>query len=303
MGEPASRLGHGIERAKYNQCRSHGLPPASLDEVKPTGRIERAARRPQGHLGRAPSTTHPAGHRPGTARADALRHAQRCRAPALRAPLRAARPRRSPGPGLRGPGAAGTTPGSLAGGAGGGGAGGVGSSGAPVPPRPLRSTSPHPGRRRLASRAPARSRARLRAACHEVRRGPSGRGPRGVLGPDGPCRRGRAGDLRGQAGRAGRGGGQPRVDPHDLRAGPCRDPRGDARRGRRRARGPRDFRQPLRARVLPALGTHRGRHLPRPAFPGRRRAGPPPPPSRDTDRNYPRRAARRTHPARRVPVV
>jgi murein DD-endopeptidase MepM/ murein hydrolase activator NlpD len=40
VDEPASRLGHGDERAKYNQCCVHGLPPASLDETSPVGRIE-----------------------------------------------------------------------------------------------------------------------------------------------------------------------------------------------------------------------------------------------------------------------
>ena len=40
MGEPANRFGHGDERAKYNQCFSHGLPRASLDEICPNERIE-----------------------------------------------------------------------------------------------------------------------------------------------------------------------------------------------------------------------------------------------------------------------
>ena len=51
VDEPASRFGHGDERAKYNLCCLHGLPPSSLDETGPTGRIGWAAYPPQSPLG------------------------------------------------------------------------------------------------------------------------------------------------------------------------------------------------------------------------------------------------------------
>ena len=109
---------------------------------------------------------------------------------------------------------------------------------------------------------------------------PYGAGHRGVdlLGarrPAGARGAARHGHLRRPAGRPRGRRGRPRRHPHDLRAGHRHRRRRHTGRARAAALGTLDAAGlALLPAGLPALGLDRGRDLPRPAAPGRRRPGP-----------------------------